>query len=194
MENLTIEQWIQWVKDTADYDGHGTGCLTYPTNSLTAEVGELNTILVRHMRKRGGDPALFLKDLNQATVKKLGLEAYDILHCLMFVINELGLSLEEVVQMGYEKLQDRVRDKSILASNRLREKSLVGKTVMFCEVPVRITSESLSHVEGEVSKEGHQNLLKHSPVDFQLISNESLGFVGVSFRRPVFYQHLNEIE
>jgi len=143
-----IRDWFDWVARTADYHGHGKGELTYPTLSLSAEVGEVNGLLVKFMRRtKGGRVELNVSELSEAVRLKFAGEAYDVLHCLAFLIQELGLTLEDVIKIGKEKLEARIERGSQTASHRLDEKSLVGKTVVYCGLPYQMLSESIDSIE-----------------------------------------------
>lgn len=146
----TVQAWWDWVSETADYHGHGAGELTYPVLSLTAEVGEVNGLLVKFMRRnKGGRVELNVSELTEAVRLKFAGEAYDVLHCLAFLTQELGLTLEDIIKIGREKLEARIKRGSATASHRLDEKSLVGKTVLYCGLPYRLLSESVDSVDLE---------------------------------------------
>lgn len=173
-ENI-IKDWFSWVAETADYHGHGEGELAYPALSLAAEVGELQGLCVRVMRKKGGGRAeLNASELTEPVRLKMAGEAYDVFHCLAFVIQELGFSLEDIIEIGRKKLEGRIQRGSAVASHRLDEKSLVGKAITYLGQQWRLDTEST--VEVIISKPGVG------------------GRVERAIERALFYQGLEAVE
>lgn len=142
----SFQEWLEWVRVTSSYDGAGTGTLSYPTMSLTSEVGEFNGLLTKWMRRyTGGSPSLNVSELDQDARRKGLLELYDIMHCLGFLMIEFGVSIEELIEAGYWKLIERINEGSQLDSNRIKELSLIGKTVTIDGKAVTIEAEFRDH-------------------------------------------------
>jgi NTP pyrophosphatase (non-canonical NTP hydrolase) len=91
------------------------------------ELGELVNSIVKYYRK-SDLITLKIQDLPPALRKKLKDESYDALHFLMFLLNEQGISLAELIAYGREKLEKRMEEGTVHKENRI-DGSLVGRTV-----------------------------------------------------------------
>jgi len=122
-----LKEWERWVSDTATYFDCGNGDITYPLLGLVGELGELVNSIVKYYRK-SDLITLKIQDLPPALRKKLKDESYDALHFLMFLLNEQGISLAELIAYGREKLEKRMEEGTVHKENRI-DGSLVGRTV-----------------------------------------------------------------
>jgi NTP pyrophosphatase (non-canonical NTP hydrolase) len=119
------------VSETATYFDCGGGDITYPLLGLVGELGELVNSIVKYYRK-ADLITLKIQDLPCDLRKKLKDESYDALHFLMFLLIEQGLSLEEIISYGREKLEKRMEDGTIHKENRVSD-SIVGKRISIGE-------------------------------------------------------------
>lgn len=126
-----LKDWEKWVSETATYFDCGGGDITYPLLGLVGELGELVNSIVKYYRK-ADLITLKIQDLPSDLRKKLKDESYDALHFLMFLLIEQGLSLEEIISYGREKLEKRMEDGTIHKENRVSD-SIVGKRISIGE-------------------------------------------------------------
>jgi NTP pyrophosphatase (non-canonical NTP hydrolase) len=126
-EETDIRKWEKWVSETATYFECGNGDITYPLLGLVGELGELVNSIVKYYRK-SDLITLKTQHLPIELRQKLKDESYDALHFLMFLLNEQGISLSEIVSYGREKLEKRMEEGTVHKENRISG-SLVGRVV-----------------------------------------------------------------
>lgn len=94
-----FEEYQQLVVKTAIYPDRGSN-LIYPVLGLCGESGEVAEKVKKLLRDEGGEMTVEARD---AIKKELG----DVLWYVIAVANELGVTLEDVVQTNTEKLLGR---------------------------------------------------------------------------------------
>lgn len=90
---MDFNQYQAWTNSTAIYDNH-----LYPVLGLTEEAGEV-----------AGKVAKALRDKHAVDGEMLKKELGDVLWMLARVADDFGITLEEVAQTNYNKLEDRKR-------------------------------------------------------------------------------------
>lgn len=75
--------------------------VNYLSNGLAGEAGEAASLVKKLMRDGGG------RTQDWEFVDKMGKELGDCLWYISELCNELGMSLEEIMELNIEKLQDR---------------------------------------------------------------------------------------
>jgi NTP pyrophosphatase (non-canonical NTP hydrolase) len=128
MQDNFLKEWEKWVAETATYFDCGNGDITYPLLGLVGELGELVNSIVKYYRK-SDLITLKIQHLPAELRQKLKDESYDALHFLMFLLNEQGISLSEIISYGREKLEKRMEEGTVHKENRIGS-SIVGKTVL----------------------------------------------------------------
>jgi len=83
--------------------------IIYPALGLTGEAGEVSDKVKKVLRDNS---CLFTEDKKKEIAKELG----DVLWYVAVMAHDLGISLEEIAQMNYQKLQSR-KERGVLGGN-----------------------------------------------------------------------------
>lgn len=109
---MTIEEYQGIIQKTAVFPKE-IG-LTYCTLGLTGEAGEVAEKVKKLFRDKGG---VITPEFKKDVKKELG----DVIWYVTALANELGLSLEEIMEANYEKLIKRRETNTLHGSGDNRE-------------------------------------------------------------------------
>ena len=115
---MDFDSYQKFTLSTAIYPGAGTGspeAVVYCALGIAGEAGEIHEKLKRLVRGSSSRPGGFqaLATLSEEDRLALAKEAGDVFWYLSRLIDELGLSLSEVIASNVEKLSSR-RDRGVL--------------------------------------------------------------------------------
>jgi len=167
-DHNSLKEWEKWVAETATYLDCGNGDITYPLLGLVGELGELVNAIVKYYRK-SDLITLKVNQLPEDLRRKLKDESYDALHFLAFLLQEQGISLEEIISYGRAKLEKRIEEGTVHKENRTSG-SIVGR-----EVTIHFDTGAREVIHGAVS-------------------DESLNFVKLRTLIPLHPLNLTKIE
>lgn len=99
---ISYEDYRQWVSDTAL---HAPG-LTYPVKTLVCEAAEIQGLLLKIERKTRSMTVL-VEEIEPEMLRAIKVEVSDAFWALTNIMNQLGLSFEDLAAINYEKLVSR---------------------------------------------------------------------------------------
>jgi NTP pyrophosphatase (non-canonical NTP hydrolase) len=125
---MDLKEYQQWVKDTSLYPSG----LNYPVGQLCAESGEAMGIVLKMERKLHTNSVLAADLPAPARLALIG-ELSDALWSVTASLNELGITLEELANYNFEKLEERRRDGTLYNKEPISSDALALRSAQASE-------------------------------------------------------------